>query len=484
VVGRLFEHRTCLIPIKVSVDTMSPVRQENRKDQGTDGNVAAELLSRGVGVVAHVITEAQGMLGKVSSFLSKNLTSLTIDDFRKFGQANQGEAFSNMLAGYANKAEVKHEVQRVRDLVKSGYLSEDLGEAFIEKITGATKETDSNKHRCIVPLSEVKRTLSLIEGKKREIEGKGLKGDALAEAKSEVSLRVRLSFDDGGMAAVTGETWDRDIKTVLSEKIFAGDALGASHDELWQRYRGRIMELNDASPEEAISYLGQANLKANPERWKRALQDVEGEQAVLRKLFKAKITEEEERRRGESASVFGIYEGSSLPANQSGFGSLLSFIAKGEGGYNSVNRGTQNGCIVGVNHNAGLTGMTIGEIMAAQANGSIFAAGRYQIIPETMKLALRYSGLSLGDQFSPQNQDKMAIALMMYKRPVIGQFLNGDKSISVDQAMMHLAMEWASCPRPDTGSSYYGSGNRALHSVGEVRTALLQAQSQISGKGA
>jgi muramidase (phage lysozyme) len=128
--------------------------------------------------------------------------------------------------------------------------------------------------------------------------------------------------------------------------------------------------------------------------------------------------------------------------------------------------------------------MTIGEIMAAQANGSIFAAGRYQIIPETMKLALRYSGLSLGDQFSPQNQDKMAIALMMYKRPVIGQFLNGDKSISVDQAMMHLAMEWASCPRPDTGSSYYGSGNRALHSVGEVRTALLQAQSQISGKGA
>ena len=52
---------------------------------------------------------------------------------------------------------------------------------------------------------------------------------------------------------------------------------------------------------------------------------------------------------------------------------LLSFISKGEGGYNSMNQGTQGDSIVGSTHNAStkvgknLTGMTIGEIMERQS---------------------------------------------------------------------------------------------------------------------
>lgn len=171
-----------------------------------------------------------------------------------------------------------------------------------------------------------------------------------------------------------------------------------------------------------------------------------------------------------------------------GFAKLLSFISKGEGGYNSMNQGTRGGRIVGSTHNAStilgrnLTDMTIGEIMAEQERGRLFAAGRYQIIPDTMKIALRTSGLRTSDKFSPKNQDKLAIALIMHKRPKIYEFLKGG-NVTVEEAMIHLSMEWASIPDPRTGQPYedYAShGNRALHSVDEVRQAMLSARKSLA----
>ena len=79
---------------------------------------------------------------------------------------------------------------------------------------------------------------------------------------------------------------------------------------------------------------------------------------------------------------------------------LLSFISKGEGGYNSMNQGTSGGRIVGSTHNAAsilgknLTDMTVGEVMGHQSSGKLFAAGRYQIIPSTMKMAVARAKLS------------------------------------------------------------------------------------------
>jgi hypothetical protein len=42
--------------------------------------------------------------------------------------------------------------------------------------------------------------------------------------------------------------------------------------------------------------------------------------------------------------------------------------------------------------------------------------------------------------------------------------------------MLELAREWASLPDPATGESVYGNGNKALHSVAEVKQALNSAR--------
>lgn len=164
---------------------------------------------------------------------------------------------------------------------------------------------------------------------------------------------------------------------------------------------------------------------------------------------------------------------------------LLSFIASGEGGYNSMNQGTRGGRIVGSTHNAAsvlgksLTSMTIQEVMDHQAAGRLFAAGRYQIIPQTMIGILSATGLSRSDLFNEQNQDRFGIALVMYYKDV-KDYLNGRHS-DRDKAMLALARVWASLPDPRTGNSYYGSGNKALHSVAEVAQALDNARAGLRG---
>lgn len=63
-----------------------------------------------------------------------------------------------------------------------------------------------------------------------------------------------------------------------------------------------------------------------------------------------------------------------------------------------------------------LTQMTIGEVMELQAQGKLFAAGAYQIIPGTMRGIFPSTGLSKDDLFDKAAQDKLALAL--YRRRV------------------------------------------------------------------
>ena len=184
------------------------------------------------------------------------------------------------------------------------------------------------------------------------------------------------------------------------------------------------------------------------------------------------------------------YQGGGMVGG-SKYDSLLSFISKGEGGYNSMNQGTQGNSIVGSTHNAStkvgknLTSMTIGEVMQRQSylmnpnnpqvsDYGIFAAGRYQIIPSTMSEILPQSGLSKDDMFSKQNQDTLGITLITKKQPRVGDYINGNGTI--DGAMDALSNEFASMPDPRTGNSKYGGGNKALHTVEEVKQALIQAK--------
>ncbi len=181
-------------------------------------------------------------------------------------------------------------------------------------------------------------------------------------------------------------------------------------------------------------------------------------------------------------------------------GGLLDFIGSGEGGYNSMNQGTQGGKIVGSTHDAkskiykNLTEMTIGEVMERQAylmnrnnpqvsDYGIFAAGKYQLIPDTMPIAVKAAGLSANDMFSPTNQEKLGRALIYDKRPAVGNFIEG-RSNDIDAAMHALSNEFASMPDPTTGNSKYGAGNRALHTVQEVREVLLKERTMVASAGA
>jgi LmbE family N-acetylglucosaminyl deacetylase len=180
------------------------------------------------------------------------------------------------------------------------------------------------------------------------------------------------------------------------------------------------------------------------------------------------------------------------PVSSEGARGLLDFISTGEGGYNSMNQGTIGDRIVGSTHDAGsklgkdLTEMTIGEVMDRQAflmnpsnpqvsDYGIFAAGRYQIIPSTLKEILPQSGLKRSDMFSEENQDILGMTLITKKQPRVAEYLKGGGSI--EGAMDALSNEFASMPDPKTGMSKYGDGNRALHTREEVIEALKKARS-------
>ena len=218
---------------------------------------------------------------------------------------------------------------------------------------------------------------------------------------------------------------------------------------------------------------------------------INGQTGVLDRAtgeFTARAFTEEENRRYQSGDI--RIDGSSYGSVSGSAGSLKEFIASGEGGYNSMNQGTQGNSIVGSTNNASskigknLTDMTIGEIMERQAfimnksnpqvgNYGIYAAGKYQIIPGTMPGVVSAAGLSRSDKFSPENQEKLGDALIFAKRPYVGDYIKG-KHDDIRGAMMELAREFASIPNPDTGNSFYGSGNRAFHTVDEVKEALLK----------
>ena len=164
---------------------------------------------------------------------------------------------------------------------------------------------------------------------------------------------------------------------------------------------------------------------------------------------------------------------------------LAQVIARGEGGLNSVNRGTAGDTPGGAKKLLGknLTDMTLDEIYAAQKAKKVFAVGKYQIIPDTMPGFLRYL-LSQGidtskTKFDEKTQDMFMKYLIDEKRPIIGQYLRGETD-NRSEAIQELAREFASigleyseAGRVRGESRYSGTGgNKASISPVDVGKAL------------
>ncbi|EKS9840582.1 mannosyl-glycoprotein endo-beta-N-acetylglucosamidase [Burkholderia cepacia] len=150
------------------------------------------------------------------------------------------------------------------------------------------------------------------------------------------------------------------------------------------------------------------------------------------------------------------------------FGKLIS---RGEGDYNSVNRGARGGYRAGTEN---LEGMTLAQVMAAQRAGQFNAAGRYQIIGSTLAEAARGLKLNGSEMFDRKLQDRIFEQyLVRNKRRAIADYVEG-RSDDLRGALRAASREWASVADPDTGRSYYaGKGNnRASITAAEMAAAL------------
>lgn len=141
-------------------------------------------------------------------------------------------------------------------------------------------------------------------------------------------------------------------------------------------------------------------------------------------------------------------------------------------------------------YNTDLTGMTLGEVMEKQKNREMFAAGRFQVIPDTLKGAAEKLKLDPTAKFDKAMQDRIFNEyLIAEKRPEIKRFLEGKGSM--ESAQLAAAKEWASMPvaagtRLNSGriakggESYYdGDGlNKAGTSLESVQAALNQSRYQ------
>ena len=141
---------------------------------------------------------------------------------------------------------------------------------------------------------------------------------------------------------------------------------------------------------------------------------------------------------------------------------LMDLIAEGEGDYNSVNRGRAGDTPGGIEYIMGRTfdEYTVKDVIRMQ-DWMLYAVGRYQFIPSTLRFAVAMSDVDMDDKFTPEVQDRLMAALILYKRPAIGAYLRGDHNY-VGWALDELAKEWASVEYRN-GRGFYDhiGGNRA-----------------------
>jgi len=134
-----------------------------------------------------------------------------------------------------------------------------------------------------------------------------------------------------------------------------------------------------------------------------------------------------------------------------------------------------------------LSEYTIGEVMNFQSRGrdtkgQLFATGRYQIIPATLKGISKTLNLPLSTKYDKKTQDLMGLTLLTERSPIKDYVTskNEDNKANLENAAKSVAMIWSSVGVPfdmqgsrqsvKKNQSYYsGGGDRA-----SVKTELIQ----------
>lgn len=172
-------------------------------------------------------------------------------------------------------------------------------------------------------------------------------------------------------------------------------------------------------------------------------------------------------------------------------GGLAALISRGEGGYNSVNRGAAHGYRAGTED---LEHMTLAEVMAHQRAQDFNAVGKYQIIKDTLAAAVRALGLNGSEMFDRTLQDRIFYQYLIgQKRHQIADYTSG-KSDNLNAAVLAASQEWASVAAPagatlakggigDGRMSYYAgtANNRASISAQEMAAVLVAEREKRQG---
>lgn len=141
-----------------------------------------------------------------------------------------------------------------------------------------------------------------------------------------------------------------------------------------------------------------------------------------------------------------------------------------------------------------LSEYTIGEVKAFQArprdaSGQLWATGRYQIIPSTLKGTQAKLGLPDSAKYNKENQDKLAFQLLM-ERPTLSKYIKGtipDTTANLQKAALEMSMIWSSIGIPyaangkQPNQSYYAYDKASVKSE-TIQAKLKELRGNLGGK--
>lgn len=118
------------------------------------------------------------------------------------------------------------------------------------------------------------------------------------------------------------------------------------------------------------------------------------------------------------------------------------------------------------------TETTIGDILKKGETGEVYAVGKYQFIPSTLLMSLRWlsreSNIPMQDLYkmklTDQVQDKLFITVLKNKRPAMWKFLTS-QSVNMkdlEDATDQSAKEWSSIEYRGSGKSRYKKDNATI----------------------
>lgn len=147
-----------------------------------------------------------------------------------------------------------------------------------------------------------------------------------------------------------------------------------------------------------------------------------------------------------------------------------------------------------------LSEYSIAEVMQFQSRprdgtGQLWATGRYQIIPNTLKGLVEKTGINTSAKYNKENQNLLGGQLLKNRSP-IWNYLNGsipDTTENVQRASLEMAKIWSSLGVPYTvqgrsrvvnkDESYYsGGGDKASVKSDVVIAKLRELRNGLLGK--